>query len=173
MGWMNPNMSQRSFATKVSLSGCAILALVFVVAFFCFGYGEPVHDINVWKLESSFYAKELPHPSDSVLLEKKRYLGGPSFHGDNRCVYAVGEMRASALSKEEIKGVYKDATVRYWGRTVPLKIIFSDEMEEDAVLPFVDWQDDLRALSYSGKTPHVVYVTVQRRILFSDYRCDD
>lgn len=167
-------MSRLSLAVKVFLYGTVIPGFFLGILFFWIAYGEPIHDINVWRLERGFYVKEIPHPSDSVLMEKKKYLGGPSMHGDNRCVYAIGEMRTAPLSKEDIKESYQGIVVAFWKEHLPLKVLFADEYVGPHVLPFTDWQDKLLALPYSNNnTTYVVYATTQRRILLSDWRCDD
>lgn len=68
-------MSQIPSAAKIFLYGFAILVFILIVLFSWFAYGEPIHDINTWLLEKNFYADEITHPSSSVLLEKKKYLG--------------------------------------------------------------------------------------------------
>lgn len=167
-------MSPLSLAAKIFLYGTVILVFFLSILFFWIAYGEPIHDINVWWLERSFYAKGIPHPSVSILMEKKKYLGGPSIHGDNRCVYAIGEMRIAPLSKEDVKHAYENIIVDFWGSRLPLKVFFADEYAGPHVLPFTDWQDKLLALPYSNNNiTYVVYATTQRRILLSDWRCDD
>lgn len=166
-------MSQLSLTAKIFLYGTAILVFFLGIPFFWFAHGEPIHDINVWWLERSFYAKEITHPNDSVLLEKMKYLGGPSTHGDNRCVYAVGEMRTAPLSKKDIKEVYQGETVSFWRRYLPLQVLFIDEYEGPRVMPYVNWQDELYGMSPSEDTRYIVYVGTERPILFIDLRCDD
>lgn len=166
-------MPPLSLTAKIFLYGMAVFVCLFGVLFFWFAHGEPIHDINVWRLERSFYAKGIPHPSDSVLMEKKKYLGGPSMHGDNRCVYAVGEMRTAPLSKEDIRKTYQGVTVNFWKELLPLKVLFADEYEGLQTLPYVNWQDELYGMPFSDDTRYVVYVGTQRPILFFDLRCDD
>lgn len=162
-----------SLTAKISLCGGVIFVFLLGVLFFWIAYGEPVHDINVWWLERSFYATEIPHPSGSVLLEKKKYLGGPSMHGDNRCVYAVGETRSASLSKEDIRETYQGIVVGFWKERLPLKVLFADEYEGPQSMPYVNWQDELYRMSPSVNTRYVVYVGTERPILFFDLRCDD
>lgn len=165
-------MAQRLHTKRFALCGGALTVLVFCLLFFWVVHGEPVHDINVWYLEKSFYAQRIEHPSGSILLEKKKYLGGPSLHGDSRCVYAVGEVRSATLSKEEIKQAYADQSVGFWARRLPLKVLFADEYDGPYELPFVTWQDELAHVSAST-TPYVVYASTQRDITLYDSRCDD
>lgn len=166
-------MSQFPSIAKIFLYGFAILVFVLTILFSWIAYGEPIHDINTWLLERNFYANKIMHPSGSALIEKKRYLGGPSLHGGNRCVYAVGETRIAPLSIKEIKLSYKDIHVAFWDNQLPLKVLFVDEFDGPYEMPFVDWQDKLRALPHSDSTAYIVYATDQRRIVLSDWRCDD
>lgn len=166
-------MSQISHVAKIFLYGSAIFVFVLTVLFSWLAYGEPIHDINAWRLERNFYAEKIIHPSSSILIEKKRYLGGPSLHGGQRCVYAVGEVRTVPLSIEEIKLSYRDTDVGFWGNQLPLKVLFADEFDGPYEMPFVNWQDELRALPPSDSTAYVVYITDQRKIILFDWRCDD
>lgn len=165
-------MVQRLHTKRFALYGGALVALVFCSLSFWIVRGEPIHDINVWYLEKSFYTQRIEHPSGSILLEKKKYLGGPSLHGDSRCVYAVGEVRLATLSREEIKRAYSDRSVGFWTRRLPLKVLFADEYDGPHELPFVAWQDELAHISAST-TVYVVYASTQRDIILYDSRCDD
>lgn len=166
-------MLHLSYTIKVFLCGIVSFIFLFGTLFFWIAHGEPIHDINTWWLEKNFYADEITHPSSSVLLEKKKYLGGPSMHGDNRCIYAVGEARIAPLTIDEIKLAYQNTSVSFWGNRLSLKILFTDEFDGPYEMPFINWQDELRTLPQSDNTAYVVYVTEQRRILLSDWRCDD
>jgi hypothetical protein len=169
-------MPQSFSVKKVLVHGAVVFVFLLGVFVFSFLHGEPVHDINLWMLENSFYAKDIPHPEDSIVAENKKYLGGPSLHGGNRCVYAVGEVRTAPLSKEEIKRAYQNATIHYWNTTLPLRMLFIDE-HGPYTLPYVTWQDDLVDISKRSAagedTVYVVYASVEHPILLFDYRCDD
>lgn len=158
---------------KIGLGVGVALVVLLGALFFWFVHGELTHDINVWLLERRFYAKKIMHPDGSVLLEKKKYLGGKSTHGDPWCVYAVGEIRAVPLSKEDIRKTYQGVTVNFWKELLPLKVLFADEYEGSQTLPYVNWQDELYGMPFSDDTRYVVYVGTQRPILFFDLRCDD
>lgn len=170
-------MSQSAFSKKILLCWVLLHVCFLGVAFFWLIVGEPVHDVNAWVLEKGFYASSISHSDDSVLLERKKYLGGPSLHGGNRCIYAVGETRSAQLSKEEIKKTYKDKTIWYWNKKIPLQIIFLDEFDGDYTMPYANWQDDLIILSRQPEktagTLYTVFASVERRIILFDYRCDD
>lgn len=166
-------MAKLSRRVRVGLGVNAALVVLLGVLFFWFAHGEPIHDSNVWLLERNFYAKEIMHPNGSVLLEKKKYLGGKSTHGDPWCVYAVGEMRSAPLSKEDIIETYRGIVVGFWKERLPLKVLFADEYEGPQVMPYVNWQDELYGMPPSVNTRYVVYVGTERPILFIDLRCDD
>lgn len=166
-------MSPLSLTAKIFLYGMAVLVCLLGILFFWFAHGEPVHDINIWRLERNFYAKEISHPNDSVLLEKMKYLGGSSTHGDSRCMYAVGEMRTAPFSKEDIKEFYQDIVVAFWKEYLPLKVLFADEYDGPYVMPYVNWQDELYGMPPSDDTRYIVYVGTEWPILFMDLRCDD
>ena len=88
------------------LSGVALIPFAMLVGLFI--HGNPIHDFDAWKLKQNFYAKNIEHPADSVLIEKKLYLGGISVHGGDVCVYAVGEWRTSTILKQEIVDTYSN-----------------------------------------------------------------
>jgi len=147
-------------------------ALLFGLLLLLIIYGEPIHDLNTWILERNFYAKNIIHPADSVLLEKKIYLGGISTHGDPWCVYAVGEVRSSALSNDKITDFYRDITVNHWTEKVPIKVLFGDD-HKPYTLPYAHWQDELRGASTVEETKYVVYASTEWPIFLLDHRCDD
>lgn len=166
-------MGKTARIMKIGLGIGAALVVLLGVFFFWFAHGELTHDINIWLLERNFYAKKIMHPNGSVLLEKKKYLGGKSTHGDSWCVYAAGEMRIAHLSKEDIRKAYHGVTVGFWKELLPIKVLFADEYEGSQTLPYVNWQDELYRMSSSDDTRYVVYVGTERLILFFDLRCDD
>ena len=150
-----------------------VITLVFLsLPFILFIFGNPIHDLNTWILEKNFYVKNISHPVDSVLLEKKVYLGGISTHGDPWCVYAVGEVRSSSLSKPEITDFYRDITVNLWTEKVPVRVLFGDDHEPYG-LPYAHWQDELRGASTAETTKYVIYAGTEWPILLFDHRCDD
>lgn len=151
----------------------AIILLLFSLPFVLFIFGDPINDLNIWMLEKNFYAKNIEHPAGSVLLEKKVYLGGISTHGDPWCVYAVGEVRRSALSKSGITSFYRDISVNLWSEKVPVKVLFGDEYGGPYTLPYVHWQDELRDTVADEDVIYVVYAGTRWPILFFDSRCDD
>jgi hypothetical protein len=136
-------------------------------------YGEPIHDLNAWMLEKNFYAKNITHPVDSVLLKKIIYLGGISTHGDLSCVYAVGEWRYSSLSREKIKETYRDEEVNLWSEEISIKVMFADGYEGPHTLPYAYWQDDLRDTITDKNVHYIVYASTQWPIFLLDFRCDD
>jgi len=152
--------------------GFVIILTLFSLPFILFIFGNPIHDLNMWILKKKFYAKNIIHPADSVLLEKKIYLGGISTHGDPWCVYAVGEVRSSALSNDKITDFYRDITVNHWTEKVPIKVLFGDD-HKPYTLPYAHWQDELRGASTVEETKYVVYASTEWPIFLLDHRCDD
>ena len=164
--------SMKLFKTIGIFLGSIILLLGLLL--FLIIYGNPIHDINVWRLEKNFYAKNIVHPADSLLLEKKVYLGGISTHGDSSCVYAVGEWRSSPLSKETILETYHSSgAINLWSKKVPIKLMFADGYEGPYTLPYAYWQDDLRSTVTDKNIHYIVYVSIHWPILLLDERCDD
>ncbi len=147
--------------------------LLFGLLLFLIAYGEPIHDLNAWRLEKNFYAKNIAHPEDSVLVKKIRYLGGISTHGDMWCVYAVGEWRSSPLPREKILDRYHNEATTLWGKKVPIKVMFSDGYEGPHTLPYTYWQDDLRDTMTDKNAHYIVYTSTQWPIILYDDRCDD
>ncbi|MDO8579582.1 MAG: hypothetical protein Q7R72_01790 [bacterium] len=165
-------MEKLRHKTKIT-SGVVIIVTTFLGLFFWWIIrGELIHDINSWRLQIKFYVTDIPHPQ-SVLLKKISYLGGPSFHGDNRCIYAVGEIRTSPLTKTEIRSAYSSISIDFGRKILPLQVLFADEYEGPYTMPYVDWQDELREIEVSKDTPYVVYVSAERPVIFYDGRCDD
>ena len=151
--------------TAVLLFGLLLLLII---------YGEPIHDLNAWMLEKNFYAKDIAHPADSMLLEKIMYLGGISTHGDPWCVYAVGEWRSSSLSREAVIETYRSSeAVNLWSEKIPIKVMFADGYEGPHTLPYVYWQDDLRDTVTDKNVHYIVYASTKWPIIFYDGRCDD
>lgn len=153
--------------------GFVIILVLFSLPFILFIFGNPIHDLNAWMLGKNFYAKNIAHPTGSLLLEKKVYLGGISTHGDPLCVYAVGEWRSSPLSREKIVEIYHSEVVTLWGEKVPIKVMFADGYEGPYTLPYAYWQDDLRNTLTDKNTHYIVYASTKWPILLFDHRCDD
>src|SRR3989344_2956224 len=158
---------------KIGLGAVAVTVVFFALVFLLIVYGEPIHDINLWLLQKKFYTAKISHPSDSVLVEKKTYLGGPSLHGDSRCIYAVGEVRTAPLSKANIRSEYSAESIYFGKKTLQLRLLFADEYEGPYTMPYVDWQDELRETQVSEDTLYVVYVSTGRPVFFYDGRCYD
>lgn len=158
---------------RALLLGGVFLVLFLGILFVWAYHGVPIHDFNLWRLEKSFAYTTIRHPSDSVLLEKKVYLGGPDTHGSGRCVYAVGEMRASILAEGDIRRTYQDVSVKFGNKLrLPLKVFFADGKDWPQESPFVDWQDELWNMPQGESVLYVVYVSTKYPFL-GDWRCDD
>lgn len=144
----------------------ALIFLVVVIGFFWIFYGTPVHDFRLSILERQFTQAHINHPSDSVFLARRSFLGGPSPHGSAQCVYATGEVRHAMLDKSDIQNAYRDSSV---GKQ-PLKIYFTDESELPYEIPFGEWQEELGDVNTG--TVYIVYITTSNHYL-GDLRCDN
>jgi hypothetical protein len=165
-------MKELSLNKKICLGGVIVIALFFSWIFLSIFYGEPIHDINFWRVQIKFYLTDIPHPQ-SILLKKISYLGGPSLHGDSWCIYAVGEIRVSSLTKTEIRNAYTTTSIYVGRKILPLRVLFIDEYEGPYTLPYVDWQGELREMPESKETAYIVYVSTEQPVIFYDGRCDD
>lgn len=137
-----------------------------LIGMLCFGifiyWGNPLNDVNLWRLES-YYAENIRHPQGSVLLERKTYLGGPDDHGSHICLYVVGELRTSPLSRDEISRAYDN-------RGVALQFLDHTWMLEH---PWGDWQSELQDIAKQATgTPYFIYVE-KISPYWGDHRCDD
>lgn len=168
----NLNNNARAFTIRDFLGIIAFLIVFVIGAFVWIFYGTPIHDFNLWVLERSFVYADIKHPSGSILLEKKTYLGGKYTHGNSNCVYAVGEMRETKLTKEEIRNVYKRPSANSFIGRLPLYLIFEDEMDGPYEMPFVIWQDEIWEVPESTNTFYIVHTFRTFPLLF-DLRCDD
>lgn len=147
----------------------ALFLALIVILFFYFDYGVPIHDFNLWKIELA-YAK-VPHPSDSVVLEKKTYLGGPSEHGSGHCSYIVGEVRSSPEPKESIRRAYEGFFVTQ--KRLPITVRFLDGSWELG-LPWMNWEGELeKKYGDATSTMYLVYAAEENHPYWGDLRCDD
>ncbi len=111
------------------------------------------------------------HPEQSALIKEKTYLGGPNEHGSRECVYAVGEMATTPLSKKEITETFKNINVVFSDEKLPVNVLFSGQ-RIPYEMPFVAWKEELTNATARGNTPYIVYITTKRSFL-GDPRCDD
>jgi len=156
--------------------------IIFVVSGFLYVvmivfYGIPLHDLNLWILGQRYENIHAYHPQNSVLLEKKKYLGGPDDHGSQQCNYVVGEIRSSNLTKEAIQFAYSGHSIKSLSgfNKIPLEILFFDtgfswRME----YPWTIWWDELDdRYKNTTSTLYLVYVAVKGYPFLGDYRCDN
>ena len=149
----------------IALIPCAMLAGLLM-------YGNPIHDFHAWRLKQNFYAKNIEHPADSMLIEKKFYLGGISVHGGDVCAYAVGEWRTSTISKQEIIDTYNSIEVSLGAEKIPVKVMFAGEYDSPNILPDEYWQDYLRGTVTDERVHYIMYVSAKRPIVWFDFRCN-
>lgn len=163
---------------RIIASILAVIALAFGGLLFFLVHGVPLHDFRLWRLEKSFKAAApLYHPSESMLLQKKQYLGGPYDHGGLHCDFFVGELRAAPTSKEEIRRAYNNQYVRVWGsrKQTPLRTLFFDEGTWEMELPLTVWWGEWyeSPLLATSSTVYFVYVSQEGYSFLGDMRCDD
>ena len=163
---------------RVSLGeGCVLVFVAFVLYFFSMFLGIPIHDFNLWRLEQRYKEIKEFHPAATKLVKPKKYLGGPDEHGSWACVYAVGEIRRTKLTKQDIQKAYKHVpafgTPKYPAK---FEIHFSDFTGMPLFDPLSTWLYDLEAVAKSASTSDLFYLiyTGQENIPFwGDTRCDD
>ncbi|KKS44075.1 MAG: hypothetical protein UV05_C0012G0004 [candidate division CPR1 bacterium GW2011_GWA2_42_17] len=158
---------------------------VFVVAVMLFGVllyflskGVPLHDFRLWRLEKNFKAVAIYHPPESIVLQKKTYLGGPYTHGSLTCDFFVGELRSATLFKEEIRRAYDGHFIKSFDNSgqVPLEVLFFGEKIWPVNSPLGDWWDEWRESSLvasSSGTVYFVFATQKGYPFLLDPRCDD
>ncbi|MBM3261711.1 hypothetical protein FJY93_04855 [Candidatus Kaiserbacteria bacterium] len=157
---------------RIFLCATVVVTLCIVIGFVWVLYGTPIHDVRLLILERAFVDAHMRHPSGSILVEQKTYLGGQYAHGSKRCVYAIGELRSMKLSKDNIKKSYEHVFVSFGEEHLPVLILFRDESEESYELPFVVWQDELTGMMDGLSTTYMVYVATTYPYL-GDPRCND
>jgi hypothetical protein len=132
-------------------------------------FGIPIHDVRLWMLENNFKTTALQyHPRESMLIEKKKYLGGPQEHGSLVCDIYVGELRAAPLSKEKIRAAYRSGEKSF-------EILFPDEGGWTMESPLGDWWDEWHDSSILATSSTVYFVFIARKNYpdLGDFRCDD
>ena len=139
--------------------------------------GILLHTLMLWGLERNFQVVASYHPRESILIEKKTYLGGPSEHGSLVCDFFVGELRSSPLSKEKVRQAYNGSSIRSFSNLsrIPLKVLFFDEERWTMNSPLGDWWDEWYGnLSTStAQTPYLVFASQEGYHFLGDQRCDD
>lgn len=159
------NTAVRPSTVKDLILIIMVLIILVIGSFVWMFHGAPIHDLRLWMLEQRFTHANINHPSGSVLLARRSFLGGPSTHGSGQCVYATGEVRRTTLDQDDILSAYKNTRV---GR-FPLEVYFTDQSELPYEVPFGDWQDGLENVRTSGV--YIVYASVISPY-FGDLRCD-
>ncbi|MFY9462566.1 MAG: hypothetical protein WAP52_00060, partial [Candidatus Sungiibacteriota bacterium] len=141
-------------------------------------YGVPIHNFRLWRLERNFREVASYHPSESRLIEREKYLGGPSEHGSLQCDFFVGEFRTAPLSKESIRQAYEGHSIRSINHMsrIPLKVLFFDEGVWTMDSPLGGWWDEWylggRATTTRG-TAYFVFASQEGYPFLGDRRCDD
>ena len=139
--------------------------------------GMLLHNLMLWGLERNFQVVASYHPRESILIEKKTYLGGPSEHGSLVCDFFVGELRSSWLPKEKVRQAYDGGSIKSFNNfgRIPLKVLFFDEGRWTMNSPLGDWWDEWYGhLSIAtAQTSYFVFASQEGYPYLGDYRCDD
>ena len=176
---MAPINSKRLRKTLFVVAALAVAIPAFIASllFFFLSRGVPLHDFRLWGLEKQFQAAAFYHPPESILLQKKTYLGGPYTHGSGTCDYFVGELRSSPLPKEKIRQAYDGSSIKSFNslERVPLTVLFFDEGVWPVDSPLGDWWDEWygNLSAAAATTAYFVFASQQGYPYLGDYRCDD
>lgn len=161
------------------LGALSILAVCSTLIFLAFtSWKAPLHEFNLWVLETHF--SEVEHPADSRSLRKLSGFGN-FFRGvSNGCDYLVGELRVGSGSQEDITRFYQGLFVNPFddAEAVPIEIKFFDDEEfsEDYLWStlWFDWQEKIREsfdwANIAG-TPYVVFARQTDYPPDADIRC--
>lgn len=157
----------------VFLVGTFIVLFILVFAFLVFGL--PIHDFNLWRLSKRYESIVMFHPVDTVLIERKKYLGGPWDHSSPWCTYAIGEIRQTRLTRQEILNAYKNVPEFTTGkRPTTFKIFFPDSESVPMESPIGEWFGHLRSegdeISSTGQK-YLIYVAQEKVPYLGDMRC--
>lgn len=131
-------------------------------------WGMPLHNFDLWRLERNFnITAPQYHPPESVLLEKKEYLGGPQEHGSLVCDLYVGELRSAPFSKEDIRAAYSGEK--------SFEVLFPAEDGWTMDSPLGNWWDEWHESPIITASSTVYFVFFARRNIpfLGDMRCDD
>ena len=176
---MAPINSKRSHKTLFVIAALAVAipAILASLLFFFLSKGVPLHDLRLWRLEKNFQAVASYHPPESILLQKKTYLGGPYTHGSGTCDYFVGEIRSSPLSKKKIRQAYNSNSIKSFNNAgrIPLTVLFFDEERWTMNSPLGDWWDEWygNLSAATAQTVYFVFASQEGYPYLGDYRCDD
>ena len=176
---MNLKHTYRKIENKIGLFGIILFGSE-VLILLALVWRIPLNNLRVARLERNLHVLASYHPVDSELLLEKKYIGA-LYPGDSySCSYIVGEFRASALTRENIRNAYASTTIPSFRRNtkLPVQVRFVDEGFLDD--PWYVWRDEfLSSLSASASWKHTaekniysVYAAHNRYTSpFGDFRC--
>lgn len=170
------NIRRVLYPLGIALASIIGLFVILSLIFLMMAFGVPIHDFNLWRIEKNFNAVVTHHPSDSIFIKKKKYLGGPDGHGSGSCTYAIGEIRSSSKSKDEILQTYKNLSIFPVGglKPIPIKVLFTSDSQWAATWPLSTWWDELHEEKKStAKVTYFVYAIHEGYPFWGDSRCDD
>ena len=160
------------FSTLIGFFGT--LALIIVGLFFA---TIPWHNFTLWRMEHSL-ASSIQHPLDSHFVERKKFFG-TRYTDTEECTYAVGEIRATELSRKELLDEYKNRSTGIFSFT-PAEPIHVAIVEDDTPLPLDNpadaWiHDFLPNIDQNKKNTiyYLVYLYKEGKAWLGDIRCFD
>jgi hypothetical protein len=134
----------------------------------------PIHNFNLWRLESNFQKIASFHPPDSTQLFFIKGVGNLFRGASNACDYFVGEFRISPGSREDIISWYEGLFVRsFENRATSLEVYF---IEDDFFkrYPGYEWREKFYRSSQSVPALGVPYLVLVSQYDYppdGDIRC--
>jgi len=140
---------------------------LFFLLFWLFYATMPFHDLYYSHMDQAL--QSITHPHDSKKLEQYAFFGS-RYTDISECTYAVGQIRSTPLSPEEITQAYKNASAGSFG-SVRIEII-----RKGTSLPLDNPADAWIAEFLSKKsddTYYLVYLYEPGKSWLGDMRCYD
>lgn len=168
---------QQSDAIKSIFAGFGLIVFLLIVAFVAVTmWKAPIHQFNLWRLGRNFRAAQINHPENSKSVLQVRDFGNLFRAMSNGCDYLVGEVRASAVSPEEIRRRYEGAVIQSFDHTgsVLLEIEFFDKKDWIEPYAWSDWGDRARAYGDPVAQGETLYMVFARQTDYppdGDIRC--
>ena len=157
---------------KIIFSVTLSIVIIIGSAFFL---TAPLHTLSLWRMERAV-ASSIQHPAETSLVERFSFLGS-RYIDDAECTYAVGEIRSTNLSIQELLSRYENNTVSIFGftRRMPVYVLIIDEETLTPIgEPTRDWIDDFVERFNTNEADiiyYLVYLYEPGRSDIGDYRC--
>jgi hypothetical protein len=143
---------------------------LFFLLFWLFFATMPFHDLYLSRMNRALQSIEHPHGSKE--LEQHVFFGS-RYTDISECTYAVGQIRSSPLTRDEITRAYENARAGIFG-PVHVEIIEKgtslplDNPADAWIAEFLSKMPDNAALTY-----YLVYVYRPGQSWLGDIRCHD